>query len=265
MAAVATPWVLSGSVIAMVKVKVPRLLPTGATVGRTVGGLPGALARRAPFVGHVLPGGAPDPLLALERYRTLASAYDLATGTGGSYRRQTVEALAPLPGETVLEVGCGTGLNFGDIEQRIGPAGRLVGVDPSPEMLDHARERVKEHGWENVVLVQARAEEARLPVPADAALLCGVHDVMRSRPALANVLRQLREGARIVAGGPKWTPWWQPGAGALNLSTWAMNREYITTFEGFDRPWSHLVALVPDLQVEPVSLGAGYIARGTRP
>ena len=249
----------------MVKVKVPRLLPAGAAVGRTVGGLPGALARRAPLVGRVLPGGSPDPRLALERYRTLADAYDSATGTGGPYRKQTVEALAPLPGETVLEVGCGTGLNFGDVQQRIGPAGRLVGLDPSPEMLGHARERVREHGWENVLLVQARAEEAQLAAPADAVLLCGVHDVMRSPPGLVNVLRQLREGGRVVAGGPKWVPWWQPGSGPLNLSTWTMNREYVTTFEGFDRPWSHLAALVPDLQVELVSLGAGYIARGTRP
>jgi SAM-dependent methyltransferase len=115
-----------------------------------------------------------------------------------------------------------------------------------------------------VRLVQAAAENAELPtISADAALLCGVHDVMRSRPALANVLRHLRDRGRVVAAGPKWAPWWQPGSVALNLSTWSVNRDYVTTFEGFDRPWSHLAGVVADLEVEAVYAGGGYIAAGT--
>jgi hypothetical protein len=43
-----------------------------------------------------------------------------------------------------------------------------------------------------------------------------------------------------------------------------MNRDYVTTFEGFDRPWSHLVLSVPDLHVEDVYFGGGYVAWGTR-
>ena len=247
------------------RLRLPRLLPSVAAARRPVGALSGDLVRRgAPLVRQVVPGGAPDPLLALERYRTLADAYDRATVTGGPYRRQTVETLALVPGETVLEVGCGTGLNFALIQEGIGPGGRLLGVDPSPEMLEHARDRVREHGWENVVLLQAGAEDAKIPASADAALLCGVHDVMRSRPALANVLRHVREGGRIVAGGAKWAPWWQPGSVALNLSTWTLNREYVTTFEGFDRPWSTLAAIVPGLEVRSVCFGTGYIAHGTR-
>ncbi|MBA2638043.1 MAG: methyltransferase domain-containing protein [Solirubrobacterales bacterium] len=228
--------------------------------------MPSALVRRgAPLVGQVVPGGPPDPLLALERYGPLADAYDTATASGAPYRRQTVEALALLPGETVLEVGCGTGLNFASIELCIGSGGRLIGVDPSPEMLERAGARVREHGWQNVLLFQATAQDARLPAPADAALLCGVHDVLRSPTALANVLRHVRAGGRIVAGGPKWAPWRQPGSIAVNLATWIMNRDYVTTFEGFDRPWSNLAAMVPDLHVEAISFGTGYIAHGTRP
>jgi hypothetical protein len=50
----------------------------------------------------------------------------------------------------------------------------------------------------------------------------------------------------------------------MNLSTRAMNQEFVTTFEGFDRPWSHLDALVPALEVVDVYMGAGYVARGIR-
>jgi hypothetical protein len=88
---------------------------------------------------------------------------------------------------------------------------------------------------------------------------------MRSRAALANVLQHVREGGRIVAGGPKWAPWRSLGAVSLNLSTWRLNRNCVTTFEGFQRPWSRLADLVPDLDVKEVYFGGGYIASATRP
>jgi demethylmenaquinone methyltransferase/2-methoxy-6-polyprenyl-1,4-benzoquinol methylase len=199
----------------------------------------------------------------MERYGALAGSYDARTAAGAPYRRQTVEVLAPRRGETILDVGCGTGLNFPDIEVGIGPAGRLLALEPCREMLDLARERAGEHGWRNVTFLEGAGEDVRLAEPADAALICGVHDVMRSPAALANILGQLREGARIVAGGPKWVSWWRLGSVPMNLSTRAMNREFVTTFEGFDRPWSHLAALVPDLEVTEAYMGGGYVAWGT--
>jgi demethylmenaquinone methyltransferase/2-methoxy-6-polyprenyl-1,4-benzoquinol methylase len=206
---------------------------------------------------------APDPLLARERYRALAGDYDVRTVAGQPYRRRTVQRLAAQPGEVILDVGCGTGLNFCQLEAGIGPNGRLIGIDLSPEMLTRARARIERHGWSNVELVQSDAEHARLRVRgADAALLCGVHDVMRSPAALENVLGHLRHRGRVVAGGPKWAPWSRPDGAALNLLTWSVNRGYVTTFEGFDEPWSHLASLVTDLEVEVVYFGGGYIAAG---
>ena len=55
-----------------------------------------------------------------------------------------------------------------------------------------------------------------------------------------------------------------PGAAALNLWTWQMNRHYVTTFEGFERPWSLLAQELPNLAVEEVLFGAGFIATATR-
>jgi len=248
----------------MTNERLRSVIAAGAAARRALGSVPGGLARRGvPIAGRVA-AAAPDPLLARERYRTLAQSYDVRTLAGEPYRRKTVERLAAKPGDVVVDVGCGTGLNFAQLEEAIGPTGRLIGIDLSPEMLDAARAQVQRHGWSNVQLVQAAAENAELPtLSADAALLCGVHDVMRSRPALANVLRHLRDRGRVVAAGPKWAPWWQPGSVALNLSTWSVNRDYVTTFEGFDRPWSHLAGVVADLEVEAVYAGGGYIAAGT--
>jgi demethylmenaquinone methyltransferase/2-methoxy-6-polyprenyl-1,4-benzoquinol methylase len=225
----------------------------------------GLVRHGAPLLGRVTSSARPDRHRALESYGALAGTYDTRTAAGAPYRLQTVRALAPVRGEAILDVGCGTGLNFGAVEEGIGPNGRLIGLDPCREMLDLARVRAEEHGWGNVTLVEAAGEDVRLDEPADAALLCGVHDVMRSPAALANVLAQLREGARVVAGGAKWTPWWHVGSVPMNLSTRAMNRDFVTTFEGFHRPWSHLAALVPDLEVTETYMGAGYVAVGTRP
>jgi SAM-dependent methyltransferase len=207
-------------------------------------------------------GPGPDRDRALARYGAMAPSYELRTASGNQWRKELVAALAARPGEVVLDVGCGTGRNFEQIQQWIGPSGRLIGIEQSPEMLAQARARVLQNGWTNVELVCAGAEDAVITVTADAALLCAVHDVMRSPAALANVLRHVREGGRVIAGGPKWTGWRRRGAVSLNLSTWRLNRECVTTFEGFQRPWSHLAELVPELRVEEVYFGAGYIACG---
>jgi ubiquinone/menaquinone biosynthesis C-methylase UbiE len=234
---------------------------------RAVGGLPARAARTGVGLlsAPLAAARAPSAALARERYRGQAGRYDIATAAGGPYRHDAVRRLRPRAGEVVLDVGCGTGLNFAEIEQGIGPEGRLVGIDCSPEMLARARERSARCGWDNVTLIEAPAEAAEAPLQADAALLCGTHDILRSPVALRNILRQLKPGARIVAGGPKWAQPWQPGAPLLNLYTWQLNRSYVTTFEGFDRPWSHLAGAVPDLAVEEVFFGGGYIAAGRRP
>jgi len=63
----------------------------------------------------------------------------------------------------VLEVGCGTGLNFRDILARLDPGrGRLVGLDFSEHMLRRAAERIATSGYDNVSLIQADAERLSL-------------------------------------------------------------------------------------------------------
>jgi SAM-dependent methyltransferase len=209
--------------------------------------------------------GAPDRQRSLERYGALAETYHQRSVAGDHYRRYAVTRLAPLPGEVILDVGCGVGLNFAAIEDAVGPSGGLIGVELNPSMLDLARACIERHGWTNVELVQADVAEADIPAIADAALLCAVHDVMRSPAALANVLDHLRAGARIVAAGPKWAPWRGSDAVSMNVKTWKMNRDCVTTFEGFGRPWSHLPLLVDNLVVDELFGGGGYIAFGVRP
>ena len=73
--------------------------------------------------------------------------YYLAGMRIGHWRRMTVDALGLEPGDTVIEVGCGTGLNFSLLERVVGNEGKIIGIDISQAMLDRARERVRAAGW----------------------------------------------------------------------------------------------------------------------
>ena len=62
-----------------------------------------------------------------------------------------------------------------------------------------ARERIADEGWRNVTVVELPAEDAQIPVTADAALFCAVHDILQSPDALRNVMTKLRPGAPVAA------------------------------------------------------------------
>ncbi len=191
-------------------------------------------------------------------YARDAVDYDTRTSAYARYRTMIVDLLPLRPGDTVIDAGCGTGLCFEAVQQRIGPDGVLVGVDAAPDMLSVAAERVAAKGWSNVVLTCAPIEEAELP-QADHALFCAVHDIMQSGPALDNVLGHLRPGGNVAVGGGKWGPVWAIG---LNASVLALHAPYVRDFAGFDRPWEPLAERVPDLAVREVAMGAGFVASG---
>jgi SAM-dependent methyltransferase len=74
-----------------------------------------------------------------------------------SMRRKAVAALALRPGDTVLEVGVGTGRNLPDLLDAVGPGGAVIGVDLSPGMLAEARKVIARRGAANVRLIEADA------------------------------------------------------------------------------------------------------------
>lgn len=103
------------------------------------------------------------------------------------------------PGDEVLDIGCGPGVNFGPIREAIGGEGRLVAVDYSPEMVAKAEARVADHGWENVTVERANATTADLGGPYDAAVatlsLSVMPDVAR---AVENVHGALDPGGSLA-------------------------------------------------------------------
>jgi demethylmenaquinone methyltransferase/2-methoxy-6-polyprenyl-1,4-benzoquinol methylase len=174
-------------------------------------------------------------------------------------QRRAVERLAPQPGERVLDVACGTGINLPALVERVGPAGSVVGVDLSPDMLDVARERVHASGWHNVELIEAPVGRAPVEDGFDAALLSFTHDVLRTPAALDRVVAALRPGGRVAACGIKWAPRWNVAANAV---VWLGTRRYVTTLEGLAEPWSLLAARLSEAEAERAWLDTMYVFGG---
>jgi ubiquinone/menaquinone biosynthesis C-methylase UbiE len=91
-----------------------------------------------------------------EFYGRWADLYDrIATAPGVGRWRRAAAAAVVSPGNTVVEMGCGTGANLPYLRERVGPEGRVVGIDITPELLDRARGRAVE--YDNVEVVRADA------------------------------------------------------------------------------------------------------------
>ena len=116
----------------------------------------------------------------------------------GLWRREVVEALALRPGDTVVEIGCGTGLNLALLEQAIGSDGRIIGVDISEAMLDRAKSRMHDAGWHNVEFVCCAAADYRFPQGLGGIFATGV---LNYEPAYDQVIER---GAKALAPGRRW-------------------------------------------------------------
>ena len=198
-----------------------------------------------------------------KKYRRNARFYDILERPTRQMRERAIQQLALKPGDAVLDFGCGTGLSFEPLEQVIGPRGHIVGVELSPEMLAKAQERIVQHGWKNISLIEANADEVELqPESVDAALCFYTHDIMKSRRSLEKAVKALRTGGRVVAAGVKRAHGLH-GA-VLNLITHLYSQPFVADLSGTERPWSHLQNLLGQVNVEEHMWGSSYIAHGMK-
>ncbi len=108
--------------------------------------------------------------------------------------------LALKPGETVLDLGSGPGLDVFLAARQVGAAGRVIGVDMTPAMLERARANAAKIGLANVEFREGRLEA--LPVESgtiDAVTSnCVINLVPDKRAVFAEIARVLRPGGRVV-------------------------------------------------------------------
>ena len=199
---------------------------------------------------------------ALQQYRARADRYDSELEPFEPLRREAIQRLDLRPGETVLDVGCGTGLSFGPLLDQLGPRGHIVGIEQCPEMMAQARLRFSDLRAQQLRLVQAPVEEAQWPGLAHAALFHFTHDILRSPRALDNVLAHLAPGARVVATGLQWAaPWVWP----VNLFVLGAALYSVSSLDGLAQPWSELAPRLEGFEVHPTWMGGNFMATGVWP
>jgi len=204
----------------------------------------------------------PEPnRLSVERYRDKAAGYDDSAQRTMPLRLRTIGLLQLQPGQVVLDVGAGTGLSLPILCPQVGPAGRVLAFEQSPEMFALSQQRVAQQGLATVWQVCAPAEQVQLPALADAVLFNYVHDVTRSPQAVANILRQVKPGGRVAMAGMKFFPWW---TGPLNLLAWAKNRPYNVKAHELWHPWDIVQSACDNFSWQATMWGMGYIAQGQR-
>lgn len=144
-------------------------------------------------------GSLEDPSLkigyTLQDLEAVPEGANLGLGCGNPVALATLQ-----PGEVVLDLGSGAGFDAFLAAQRVGPQGRVLGVDMTPEMIARARELAGRHGYSNVEFRQGDIES--LPVAdasVDAIISNCVINLTTDKPkTFREAFRVLRPGGRLM-------------------------------------------------------------------
>ncbi|MFM9887245.1 MAG: class I SAM-dependent methyltransferase [Burkholderiales bacterium] len=196
---------------------------------------------------------------SIAKYRTKAPVYDARSHRTWKLRERTIAHLRLRHDDVVVDAGCGTGLSFELLLASVGPSGRVIGIEQSPEMFALARERVARAGWANVEVMNAYCETVELPARFDAILFNYTHDILRTNAAVARLFRFAKPDARVAIAGMKYFPWW---TGPLNIYAFFKNRAYNGVAGDLWAPWDIVAQHIADLRISSTQFGMGYIAHG---
>jgi len=152
-------------------------------------------------------GGSPDPAASADprygpaRYEADELAALPTTAVAASLGCGNPLAIADLrPGETVLDLGSGGGIDVLLAARRVGPAGRAYGLDMTEEMLTLARRNAAEAGIENAAFLQGAIEA--VPLPDASVDVVSSNCVVNLSPdkarVFAEIARVLRPGGRLA-------------------------------------------------------------------
>ncbi len=141
----------------------------------------------------------PGSETAQEFYGRWADLYDLIarrTPTVATIRRRAAAACRLEAGDTVVEMGCGTGANLPYLREAVGPEGTVVGVDFTTGVLERARAHTSE--YENVHLVRGDATAPPIPEGVDAVLATFVAGMLSDPAAAVDDWCDLAAGGHVV-------------------------------------------------------------------
>jgi ubiquinone/menaquinone biosynthesis C-methylase UbiE len=196
-------------------------------------------------------------------YDYSANFYDLIGIREFAYRRIAVDALKLEHGDTVVEIGCGTGLNFRLLRNRVGAEGKIIGVDLTAEMLSAAGRRIERNKWTNIELVQCDAGAYVFPEYVDGVIstfaitLVEEYDeiIKRGAAALAPGKRLAVLDFKLPATWPMW----------LVKFFVILTRPFGVTLDLGDRhPWESIERYLDLKEFKSFYFGGIYLAAGEK-
>ena len=220
---------------------------------------------RSPAPNHAPASATPSPAppnSSVQRfYRYHAYVYDWTRWTILHGRDRAVRQLELRPDSQVLEVGCGTGLNFRFAMQHLDPQrGKLVGLDFSGDMLRQARKRVDARGWQNVELIEADASRMDLGRQFDGIFFAYALTMIPDwQAALERAYEHLKPGGRLVVLDFSRFKQWGPLGPAMRGWLRANHVETVRSYE------DGLRELFPDLYTYYWLGGYNFTAVGRKP
>ena len=113
--------------------------------------------------------------------------------------RQLVRLLGIGSGMTVADIGAGSGYYVVRLSPIVGPRGRIIAEDVTPEYLQNLRRRVRDRGLQNVVISRGEPHDPRLPADSlDIAILVHMyHEIAQPYGLIYNLVPALKPGARV--------------------------------------------------------------------
>jgi len=177
-------------------------------------------------------------------------------------RKKLIEMMNLKPGDHVLDFACGTGANFPYILEKIGPTGRLVATDYSPDMLREASEFAKREGWQNIDFVQADAAKMHFDEQFDVVMsTMGLAVIPGYQEAMLRGWEHLKPGGTFAIGDIcESERWYTRPIGFLN--------DFLDIFIVADtsrRPWKWMEANGENYRREEVFHGYFYAATVRKP
>lgn len=200
-------------------------------------------------------------------YDRIADGYDLALRAYtllGARRlaRRGIGMLDLRAGDTVVDLGCGTGVNLPHLADAVSPGGRVVGVDLAPAMLARARERMQDRTDVTVDLVED--DVAKMVLPADTRGVVATF-ALEMVPDYDAVVRRAVDvlgvtGGRIAVIGlqrpPRWPAW------AVRLGIWLNTPFGVNPAYQEQQPWRSVRRHAREVAHETALLGVVYLSVG---
>lgn len=152
-----------------------------------------------------------DEDLNVERWR---KTFEVESREVYAARKDVISALKILPGQSVVDIGAGTGFYLWDFAEAVGPSGHAYGVEISPRFLERLRKHVAANKLANTTIVTGSTRSIELADNSvDLVFICDTyHHFEYPQVTLASIRRALRPGGalviidfhRIEGTSPKW-------------------------------------------------------------